>query len=84
MEERIKNGDVVRHFKGSLYRVIEINAHSSEDHSLRLVVYSSLYTGEVWVRPYDMFMSVVDKEKYPNIRQHYRFEVAHHNQYGWS
>ncbi len=31
-------------------------------------------TDEVWVRPYDLFNSLVDKEKYPDIKQKYRFE----------
>ena len=74
--QRIKDGDLVRHFKGKLYRVLLTNAHYSEDHSLRLVVYQSQETDEIWVRPYDMFMSEVDKVKYPDVQQKYRFEVV--------
>ena len=72
--DRINNNDIVRHFKGQLYRVMENDAYDSEDLDRRLVVYRSLETGIVWVRPYDMFMSEVDGEKYPNISQKYRFE----------
>ena len=74
--ERILDGDLVVHFKGKYYEVLSTNAHYSEDHSLRLVVYKSRDTGDIWVRPYDMFMSKVDKIKYPEADQEYRFEVA--------
>lgn len=41
-----------------------------------MVVYRQLYgDGKLYVRPYDMFLSKVDKEKYPNISQVYRFEL---------
>ena len=36
----------------------------------------SVSTGEIWLRPYDMFMSKVDREKYPNVEQEYRFEYV--------
>ena len=74
MDDRINNGDTVKHFKGNYYYVIETNAHYSEDHEKRLVVYQSVKTKEIWVRPYEMFMSKVDKIKYPNVDQKYRFE----------
>lgn len=42
----------------------------------KLVLYKSLYddTG-IYARPYDIFMSKVDKEKYPDSKQEYRFEL---------
>ena len=39
-----------------------------------LVIYRSLDTGKIWARPLEMFTSKVDKEKYPDSKQEYRFE----------
>ena len=38
-----------------------------------MVVYE--HDGDIWVRPYDMFISKVDKVKYPDVEQEYRFEL---------
>ena len=63
-EMRMKPGDIVRHFKGNPYQ-------------RDVVVYRALYgEGGVWVRPMEMFFSPVDREKYPNAEQEYRFERA--------
>ena len=68
-------GDVVRHFKGNLYEILCF-ARDSETQA-DVVVYRALY-GErgVWVRPMVMFFSPVDRQKYPDARQTYRFERA--------
>ncbi len=75
----IKLNGIYKHFKGHIYKVIAIGYDSEnydEDNPMnsRLVVYENVDNKEVWIRPYELFNSLVDKEKYPNIEQEYRFE----------
>lgn len=72
MRENIKSGDVYMHFKGSIVTVIGIATHSETME--KMVVYKKDSTGDIWVRPLGMFISEVDHEKYPNVKQKYRFE----------
>lgn len=70
---KIKANTVYRHFKGDLYLVEGIATHSETEE--KMVVYRALYEDYgLYVRPYDMFISEVDHEKYPDIKQKYRFE----------
>ena len=70
---RLNPGDKVRHFKGKEYKIIDFAIHSETDE--KMVVYKALYDPyKTFVRPYDMFMSEVDQEKYPDAKQKYRFE----------
>ena len=74
MEREIKVGRVYRHFKGDYYLVEGIVIHSETDE--KMVLYRALYgDGKRYVRPYDMFASPMDKSKYPNAKQEYRFEL---------
>ena len=79
MERKIKIGNIYKHFKGHIYKVIQI-AYDSENYNennkelSKMVVYQNVENGDCWVRPYKMFNSLVDKEKYPDIKQKYRFE----------
>lgn len=79
MTERIHAFDVVRHFKGNNYLVLTTDAHWHEGGE-RLVVYRSYANGRICVRPYEMFVSEVDREKYPEAPQRFRFEVVSQQQ----
>ena len=70
MNREVKPGNKYLHFKGDIIEVITVAKHTEtlED----LVIYT--HKGQVWARPYDMFNSEVDHEKYPDVKQKYRFE----------
>jgi len=78
MERQIQIGKKYRHFKGKLYKVLDIvyDSESNNDEEYKkVVVYQALYGDNLkWARPYDMFNSLVDREKYPDVEQEYRFE----------
>lgn len=77
MERKIEIGKTYKHFKNKLYKVIDIvnDAESTGENLKKVVIYQALYGDNLkWARDYDMFNSLVDKEKYPHIEQTYRFE----------
>lgn len=63
---------VYRHFKGDYYLVEDIATDSETNE--KVVIYRKLYDdGSLWVRPYKMFCEKVDRDKYPDVEQEYRF-----------
>lgn len=88
MEERIKKDDIVRYFKWEelensedskapkckfCYRIITTEAVDFDLN--RFVVYQALYDNkQIWIRPYNVFMSEVDHTEYLNIKQKYLYE----------
>ena len=70
----LKTNGIYKHFKGDYYIALDIATHSETKE--KYVVYRSLYgDGELYIRPMEMFLSKVDKQKYPNVKQEYRFEL---------
>lgn len=85
MENRFRPGDIVQHFKREmlseeeragdmyLYEIIGVALHSETRE--QMMVYRPLYgDGGMYVRPLEMFLSETDHEKYPQVKQRYRFE----------
>lgn len=66
---------IYRHFKGREYKVLLLAQHTETGE--QCVVYQALYDDfAYYVRPYAMFASAVDRAKYPDVEQNYRFELV--------
>ena len=77
-------GGMYRHFKGFTARIITRATHTETGE--KLVVYECTGTGNgsnhkngIYARPLEMFLSEVDCEKYPDVKQKYRFELITDN-----
>ena len=66
MMREVKINGIYKHFKGDYYLVEDIALHSETKE--KLVIYRALYgNAELYARPYDMFLSKVDKFRSPPL-----------------
>ncbi len=76
--EKLTNEELRANPNMYMYKIVgeAIDTETGE----KLMIYTSLYEsnncalGQMFARPYDMFMAKVDVTKYPDIKQEYRFE----------
>jgi hypothetical protein len=68
-----KTGEVWKHFKGTLYSILDIAVHTETGEKMVVYCEYGKPMDKVWTRPMDMFMSEVDTKKYPNSQYTYRF-----------
>ena len=76
----VKINGIYRHFKGHVYRVLCVAKDAENDDLQDIVIYKDVEKENegidlIWARPKRLFCSKVDKVKYPNVEQEYRFEL---------
>ena len=71
--QKPQQGQIYRHVKGNMYEVLAIAMHTETMEEM--VVYKEVDGEKTYARPLDMFISKVDKEKYPDVSQTFRFEL---------
>lgn len=87
MNRQIQIDGLYRHFKGNIYRVLGLAKHTETNETLVIYRCCDLKFlnfdflngveeyGDIYARPIKMFLSEVDREKYPDAKQKYRFEL---------
>ena len=73
-KDKVIVGRVYKHFKGNILLVIAVSRNTERINDVSVVY--ECEDGRIWNRPYNMFVSKVDKKKYPNAKQEYRFELT--------
>ena len=72
LDRSFKPGDLVMHFKGKQYQILQLATHTETNECL--VIYQALYGDYgIYARPYSMFLEKTDRNKYPDTTWEYRF-----------
>lgn len=81
MIRKIKENTIYKHFKGKYYYVLGIAKNATNNgEEKQVVVYKALYDNcDLYIRDLDEFSSEVDHDKYPNVKQKYRFQECKFN-----
>ena len=74
-QREIRVGRLYRHFKGTLYKVVDVAEHTETGEAM-VIYHRADDSNKLWARPMEMFLSEVDHEKYPDVVQQMRFELV--------